>query len=318
MSLDASPQLVVYEPKHKAQWDEFVCQSKNGVFLFQRDYMEYHADRFSDLSLLFFQNDKLVALMPANRDGDTVLSHGGLTFGGVISDARMTTPLMLNIFAVLVDGLRSRGVRKLIYKAIPHMYHVLPAEEDLYALFIHNAWLLRRDVSSTVIAGQRPQLRRSRRRMLQHANREAFRVERSLDFQRFMAIAEQSLTLRYQRKPVHSAAEMQFLAERFPDNIKLYTASRGDEMLGGVIMYESRNVAHGQYRNATPEGMRLGALDAIMDVLLNEIYRDKPYHDFGSSTLDDGRKLNTSLIQNKESYGGRAVVYDSYELDLEL
>lgn len=306
----------LYESKHKMCWDEFVRCSKNGVFLFYRDYMEYHADRFDDYSLLFYQDDKLVALMPANRVDDTVESHGGLTFGGIVSGPRMTTTLMLRVFAAFIDDLRARGVRNLIYKAIPHFYHNVPAEEGLYALFVHNATLIRRNVSSTLIAGQRLQPGRTRRKILKHAEAEGFHVGRSLDFERFMAIAAENLALRHGRKPVHTAEEMRLLAERFPDNIKLYAVNRGEEMLGGVIIYENQNVAHGQYRHATEEGMRLGALDYVMHMLMEEIYRNKPYFDFGISTEEDGRKLNFGLIKNKEAYGARATVYDSYELIL--
>ena len=316
--IKADKQVLVkrYESGDKKCWDEFVRQSKNGVFLFYRDYMEYHADRFNDFSLLFFQGEQLVAIMPANRVDDTVVSHGGLTFGGIVSGARMTTTLMLRVFAALIEDLRARGIRKLIYKAIPHMYHRLPAEEDLYALFIHNAQLFRRDVSSTVVTGRKLPLTRSRRRVLCHAERDRLTVQRTQEFSRFMAIAEANLQERHGVRPTHTAAEMQLLANLFPENIKLFTADRNGEMLGGVIIYESEKVAHGQYRSATEEGMRLGAVDAIMDVLLNDVYKDKPYHDFGISTQDNGRILDAGLIQNKESYGGRATVYDFYELNL--
>jgi hypothetical protein len=306
----------LYEPRLKACWDEFVLRSKNGVFLFFRDYLEYHADRFRDFSLLFYEDDRLAALMPANRVDGTVVSHGGLTFGGIISGARMTTTLMLRIFPALISYLREQGIKKLIYKAIPHIYHILPAEEDLYALFVHNAHLIQRDVSSTVDMSHKVPLARIRRKILKHAQCEEMRIERSMDFSRFMTIAETSLQARHGRSPVHKAAEIQLLAGRFPENIKLFAALRGEEMLGGVIMYESQNVAHGQYRHATDEGMELGALDLLMDALLHEIYLDKRYVDFGISTVDNGRTLNLGLIKNKEGYGARATVYDAYELDL--
>ena len=169
MSNESRIRMELYEPKYKAQWDEFVRQSKNGVFLFHRDYLEYHADRFSDFSLLFFQGSQLIAVMPANQTDDAVVSHGGLTFGGIISGTAMTTTLMLETFAALVRELRARGIKKLVYKAIPHIYHLLPAEEDLYALFVHNARLVRRDVSSTFVAGRRLPLNRNRKRELEHA-----------------------------------------------------------------------------------------------------------------------------------------------------
>jgi hypothetical protein len=88
-------------------------------------------------------------------------------------------------------------------------------------------------------------------------------------------------------------------------------------MLGGIIIYESRNVAHGQYRHATEKGKSIGALDCVVDALLHEVYLNKPYIDFGTSTMENGRTLNAGVIQSKESYGARATVYDFYELSLE-
>ncbi|MGO8818884.1 MAG: GNAT family N-acetyltransferase [Terriglobia bacterium] len=308
--------MEVYEPKYEACWDEFVRQSKNGVFIFDRGYVEYHADRFTDHSLLFFQDDQLIGVMPANRVEDTVVSHGGLTFGGIISGQRMKTHRMLEVFAALVNDLRARRAKKLIYKAIPHIYHVLPAEEDLYALFRHNAKLVRRDVSSTVATGQKLPLPKGRKGALRRGVVKGLEVARTHALSSFIAIEEANLQSRYGVRPVHTAAEMQLLADRFPENIKLFTASLQGEVEAGVVIYESRNVAHCQYIGATEKGKSLGALDCIMEVLLNEVYAAKPYFDFGISTVDNGRTLNADLIQNKESYGARATVYDFYELSL--
>lgn len=316
MTSDSPIQPVLYEPKYKRQWDEFVRHSKNGVFMLHRDYLEYHSDRFSDFSILFFQDGQLIAVMPANRVDRTVVSHGGLTFGGIISGPGMTTTLMLNVFAALVADLRARGINKLIYKAIPHIYHSLPAEEDSYALFVNNAKLFRRDVSSTIAKDCRIPYTEERDAALHKAKSHNVTVEQSLEFSQFMAIVAAGLKARYDVLPVHTAAELQLLAERFPENIKLYAARRGGKMLSGVVVYESANVAHAQYISTTSKGRALGALDAVLDKLLNEIYCDKPYFDLGKSTVENGRSLNVGLIGNKESYGARATVYDFYELDL--
>lgn len=314
---DFGLQVRLYEPKDKTCWDEFVCASKNGVFLFQRDYLDYHADRFRDMSLMFFQEDRMIAVMPANETDNLLVSHGGLTFGGIISDNRMKTPLMLEVFSALTEYLRRVGIRKLVYKAIPHIYHDVPAEEDLYGLFLHNASLFRRDLSSSVLMTQRPPFAELRKRGIKRSKSEGVEVERSHDFVAYMAIVEGNLRERYATRPVHTANELELLANRFPDNIKLFAACKKGEMLAGVIIYESRNVAHAQYIAATPEGKKVGALDCIMNVLLNETYLEKRYFDFGISTVDNGHTLNVSLIQNKEGFGGRATVYDVYELKLE-
>lgn len=309
--------VIRYQPGHKSVWDNFIAQSKNGPFLFNRDYMDYHADRFPDCSLMFFnEQEKLVAVMPATARGETLSSHAGLTFGGIISDTRMKTPLMLEVFTALAEHLSQEGIRKLIYKAVPHIYHLLPAEEDLYALFRYHARLFRRDVSSTIDMKQKLPFSGGRKYEIKQAQKHGLEIKQSGDFHSFMAIEEQVLGAKYDSKPVHTAAEMQLLAGRFPENIKLFTAHREDEMLAGVVIYESVTVAHAQYIAATDEGKRTGALDLILGYLINDHYSGKKYFDFGISTEHEGRELNVGLIENKQSFGARAVVHDFYELEI--
>jgi hypothetical protein len=305
-----------YSPEQKARWDDFVRQAKNGLFLFQRDYMDYHADRFEDASLLFFVDEQLAAVMPANLDGVSLISHGGLTFGGIVSDRRMKAELMLEIFDAFKSLLRERGVTRMVYKAVPHIYHRIPSEEDLYALFRHGARLFKRDISSTIDLNARLSFSKGRRWAMKKARQQGLAVARSFDFDSFMAIEKQVLGAKYGTKPVHTGEEIAMLAARFPDHIKLFTAGRNGQMLAGVIIYESENVAHAQYISATEEGKHICALDSILEFLLDDYYSGKKYFDFGISTEQDGRYLNPGLIENKQSYGARAVVHDFYELDL--
>jgi GNAT acetyltransferase-like protein len=311
---DEAIRPVRYHPTYRRVWDEFVARAKNGVFMFQRDYMEYHADRFVDHSVLFMVGDEPIAVLPANVDATALVSHGGLTFGGVVSNTRMRAATMLKIFDVLKAYLRGHGMARVIYKAIPHIYHRVPSEEDLYALYRHGAKLIRRDLSSTIAQRERIGVSKGRKGGLKQSRAHGLQVRRSDDFQSFMAIEAELLRAKYGLKPVHTAAEIELLAGRFPDNIKLFAAYKDAAMLAGVCVYESPTVAHAQYIAATDEGKRLGALDAILDVLVNEHYAAKPYFDFGISTELDGRYLNAGLLGNKESFGARAVVYDFYEL----
>lgn len=308
--------VVSYTSDQQKAWDSFVTSSKNGVFLFERNYMDYHADRFPDHSLMLFRDDRLVAVLPATEREGKLSSHAGLTFGGVVSDQNMKVGLMLDVFDSMLDHLRASGFKRLIYKAVPHIYHRIPAEEDLYALFRNHARLFRRDISCTIDTSHKLPLTKGRKYAAKLAQRNGLVVNRSLDFKTFMTIESDLLEAKYDATPVHTHQELELLAERFPENIKLFTAHRQDEMLAGVVIYENAQVAHTQYIGANEEGKRLGALDLIMSYLINEYYADKRYFDFGISTEDEGRRLNTGLIDNKQSYGARAVAYDFYEIDL--
>jgi GNAT acetyltransferase-like protein len=303
-----------YEANHKSLWDDFVRQSKNGTFLFCRDYMDYHADRFEDHSLLFFEDAKLVALLAANFRDQIVVSHGGLTYGGMICGPSMKTSLMLELFEALTGFLRQGGFTQLIYKAVPHIYHRIPAEEDLYALFVNRAELFRRDISAAILMEERLPLSKGRKSEIKKAAH--LSIRESDDFDTFMEIESAVLLERHNKKPVHTAMELKSLARAFPNNIKLFAAHNNEEMVGGIVMYVDAVVAHAQYISATAEGKRTGAQDAILNHLINDVYLETKYFDFGISTENDGHYLNAGLQQNKESYGARAVAYDFYKLDL--
>jgi hypothetical protein len=309
--------VIGYDPERKSEWDAFVARAKNGVFLFYRDYLEYHADRFPDASLMFYGPDeRLAALLPATIRDTSLSSHAGLTFGGVVSDNAMKASVMLEIFDALRANLIERGLTRAVYKTVPHIYHRLPAEEDLYALFRDNAKLVRRDISSAILLKDKLPFSKGRKWAIKQGQKNGLEVRKSDDFTVFMAIEEQVLGQRHDLRPVHTAEEIQMLAGRFPENIKLFSAYCESEMLAGVVMYESDNVAHAQYMAANDDGKRKGALDVILDYLINDYYQDKKYFDFGVSTEDDGRYLNSGLIENKQSFGARAIVHDFYEIDL--
>lgn len=308
---------IKYETKFESLWNEFVTRSKNGVFLFHRDYMEYHADRFKDASIMFFDNSNLIAVIPANINQGILYSHGGLTFGGMITDQRMKTPLMLAIFESLKNCMRNNEITKIIYKAIPHIYHDIPAEEDLYALFRNNARLVRRDVSSTILMDKRIPFNKGRRWSIKKSRTAGLKIQRSYDFNAFMAIEEVNLREKYGVKPTHSKDEIKLLASRFPENIKLYIANKNNIMLCGIIIYEYKNVAHAQYIAANEEGKELNAADLVIEHLIEQYLRDKRYFDFGISTEKNGYYLNQGLVDYKERFGARATIYDSYEMDIE-
>lgn len=88
----------VYSDDDKTEWDAFVSKSRQGTFLFQRPYMDYHRDRFKDCSLMLRQEDKLRAMLPANISGSTLYSHQGLTYGGLLTDSRVKTVQTADMF----------------------------------------------------------------------------------------------------------------------------------------------------------------------------------------------------------------------------
>lgn len=303
-----------YTAEEAATWDAFVDASKNGTFMLKRGYMDYHADRFTDHSLLFYRDEELVALLPASQHDDELRSHGGLTYGGMITNRKMTVQLMLSLFDSLREYMQENTIARVVYKRVPSIYCTYPSDEDLYALFRNNAILTRRDISATIYLPDRIRFSERRRRGVKNALKNGIVVRESNEYEQYIQMLSEILAKYHDAKPVHTAAELRLLAERFPDNIKMYAAFHEAKMLAGVVMYLTPHVAHTQYIANSDEGRQCGALDAVMDYLVNECYTDKMYFDFGISNENEGRFLNEGLISQKQEFGGRAIAYDFYEL----
>lgn len=304
-----------YGPALAEEWNAFVASSKNGTFLLQRDYMDYHCDRFHDHSLLLRDGNQLVGLLPANEARDWLHSHGGLTYGGLVLGVRTGASAVLAMFEALRSYLREHALAGIRYKTIPSIYHRHPAEEDRYALFRLDARLTRRDVLSVVPGGERIRYQERRARGVSAARKAGVTVAESNDFSAFWAVLEDNLRARFGVAPVHSLAEITRLRERFPDSIRLFEAHGDGGVVAGCVVFETHRVAHVQYISASEHGRALHALDAVFDHLLTQRYPHKPFFDFGISNEQDGRVLNDGLVAQKEGFGARTMVHDYYELD---
>lgn len=309
-------QVVPYEKVRKDEWNAFVAASKNGTFLFDRNYMDYHADRFQDSSLMVYsERGKLIGVFPASRKGDVVTSHGGLTYGGVVCDLDMKAAMMLWVFDRMLDHLAAAGVKKLVYKPVPHVLHQYPAEEDLYALFRRDAKLVRRDASFAIWLPEKLKFAKGKREGVRKANRAGLVVRESADFEAFFEIGREVMRVRHQGQPAHTACEMALLASRFPLNIKMHAAYDGNRMLAGAISYGMPHAAHVQYMYSCDDGLTVGALDLVIERLV-ESCTGKRFINFGISTEDNGRFLNEGLAHQKEMFGARCVIQEVYEVDL--
>lgn len=304
-----------YSKGDEEEWNAFVARSKNGTFLLDRNYMDYHSDRFADSSLMFYRQGKLYAVLPANAVDGTLFSHQGLTYGGLLMDEACTAEGVLALFMEMNAWLRNEGVRRVVYKPIPHIYASLPAEEDLYALFRCGAQLTARGVSSAFDYSRLLKWRHDRHTALNRARRNGVTVVKAGDMSNFWQILTDNLARRHGVKPVHTLEEMNLLRRRFPANIVLYEAvDECGKALGGMLLYASGRVFHSQYLAASPEGKKMGAIEAIMEKVLEEKGFD--IFDFGISTENDGHVLNEGLVSQKEGFGCRAVCYDKYEYSL--
>ncbi len=307
--------IVRYSEVLSHAWNDFLRNTKNYHFFFHRDYLAYHGDRFEDFSLLIYDDkEKLIALLPANREGETLWTHQGLTYGGLLVNDNMKMETMLEVFDALKTYLHEAGIQTVIYKTVPYIHHLKPAEEDRYALFIQNAQLIQRDAGAVIDLQKPVKYSNGRKWSLKKAKKEDFEIEESRDFALFWDLLETILKQQHDSRPVHSLEEITRLNALFPQNIRLYLVRKEGRLLAGGITFDNPEITHIQYVANSNEGRKIGALDHLIDFLIHERKESgKRFFDFGTSNEENGRVLNRGLIDQKERFGARVVVNDRYE-----
>ena len=305
-----------YGPSHRNMWNQFVANAKNATFLFHRDFMEYHQDRFQDASLLVFKKNKLVALLPANRTGNQVVSHQGLSYGGLVLSTKMKLQDTLLAFKALLIFLDADGVGTLQLKLLPTIYHSYPSDEINYLLFLLKATQTRVDVSATIASTNRLKIQGNRIEGVKKAEKQGLTIDETTDFTSFWnEILIPNLAARHDAKPVHTLEEISLLASRFPKNVRQFNVLRSGVIVAGATMFVTKQVAHVQYISANAAKQQLGSLDFLFHYLITEAFADLPYFDFGVSNENQGRQVNEGLQYWKECFGARSMVHHFYEIE---
>lgn len=311
-----------YVPEMAGQWNRFVAESRNGTFLFKREYMDYHSDRFADHSLIARRRGETVALLPANErresDGSLILqSHGGLTYGGwILLPRHRDESDMLELFGALRRYAGEMGIRSLDYKPVPHIYCSIPSDDDVYALFREGARLTECNVSACINLRCNPGFNTQQRRNLKKGVSAGVRIEADVSTCRLHALLSECLAERHEATPVHNMQELEMLRGRFSQEIRHFMAvGASGQDLAGVCMYDTGRVAHAQYICSNAEGRAIGALTYLFRYLIEEEYAGCEYFDFGTCNEDSGRYLNAGLFRQKSGLGGSAVAYQRYRID---
>lgn len=303
-----------YTDSDKAAWNNLVETSRQGTFLFNRDYMDYHRDRFHDFSLMFYDKGRLAAVLPANVDRDTLWSHQGLTYGGLLTSDDVTAVDVIDMFSIMNRSLKENGIHHVVYKPMPWIYQRQPSQEDLYALtYTCHANLTARYISSSIKMADPVKWRYGRRYDANKAEASGITIEQDNDaMPDFWDVLDNNLAENHNTKPVHTLEEMRLLQAAFPENIKLYVAKYEGAVVAGSVVYVTPQVVHTQYISANGLGKRLHALDLLFRKVFED-FKDAGYFDFGNSNEEHGRVLNSGLAFQKEGFGGRGVCYDWYE-----
>ncbi|KMQ51584.1 hypothetical protein CHISP_1592 [Chitinispirillum alkaliphilum] len=314
-------QLIRYQEEMHKIWDRFLDSAVNAHFFFCRKYFLHQKQKFNDHSIIVFEGENPVALLPGVEISPTPESkewhsHAGLSFGGLVQAPHIGMSAVLEIFSLLKMYLSNQHFTKVIYRAMPHIYYTVPSLEDRYALFTQGARLLYTQPYSVLPPGTYGGLskrQKTRIRSIMRANDLTFStITSSSDLERFYIGLKDNLKTKYGVSPVHSLKELKQLSEFFPENIVFYCLRDRVNILSGVVLFINKTTVHTQYLFNTPEGQEIDGLMILLDKLI-ATHNSVKHFSFGISTEQNGLVLNEGLIRFKEKFSAHAICQDCYE-----
>lgn len=310
-----------YQPEDAALWDAFCKDSLQATFLHTRRFLSYHGERFVDRSLILEMDGKLAGLFPAAvnpLDATHVVSHPGITYGGILHQGRLRGEQMVNALNVIQLHYASLGLRKLSYKVVPSIYHKVPAQDDSYGLFRLGALRTRCDLSSAIDLSQPVSSNERRSRGLKKAIKAGVTVtEDSRHLPALWDVLIDNLHRRHGVSPVHNIREINLLKDYFPENIQCICGVIDNRVVAGILLFVTATTYHAQYIASSEAGYEISALDAVFNhAIASAQMNGKRWFDFGISTESMGLILNEGLYRFKSEFGSGGVVQEFFELDL--
>jgi hypothetical protein len=314
-------QLRAYTGADEARWHELCRASHCASFLHQRTFLSYHGDRFVDRSLVLHAGERWLGVLPAAQHpqlADTVESHPGITYGGWVHDGALRGERAIEALRLAAAYYAGLGYKRLRYKPLPHIYHRVPAQDDLYALFRLGAQRVRCDLSACIDLAHPLAPSERRRRGAVKARKAGLQYASGAHHAPALwAVLTDNLRRRHASSPVHDLAQIELLAARFPVHIRFDVALQGADVVAGTVSFRVGPVVHLQYIAASEAGHAASALDGLIDGLIARARDAGARHfDFGTSNEDQGRVLNDGLYRFKCEFGAGGVAYETYELDL--
>ncbi|AMO19669.1 FemAB family protein [Flavobacterium columnare] len=309
---------VQYSSSYYMIWNQFVETSKCVPFLFHRDYMEYHKARFEDFSLMLFEDQLLVAILPGNRVGDTLYSHQGLTYGGFYFSSKFTVEKIEIIIQKSFVFLQKHGIKQLVLKQIPSIY--LKGNQGIdYILFNrYKSFLFKREMSLIIDYKEELLISKSKLKHFNKIDKLGLKIQEESNLTSFWTeVLEPRLLERYKTKPVHSLLEIQKLKNQFPSNIRQYSVYFENKIIAGVTLFISKKGIKSQYGATTILGEKYRALDFLFIKLIQKFKDSFHFFDMGTVSNDSFLGYNVGLLQQKVELGCSIYNLDTYTIEIE-
>lgn len=303
-----------YQETLKKDWDQFIADSQASSILFFRNFMEYHADRFQDFSLVILEDDKILGVLPANTHDGILYSHQGLTYGGLIFSKKIDVETTTACFHSLFDYLHQQNINKLIYKSCPAFVKSEPHSIEDFSFNRVNARLINQEISFAINLKTPVHIQQRRKRGIKKASKLGLKIHLDESWEKFWENLENNLHTKFRTQPTHALKEILYLKKQFPDHIHLFTCHQDTDLLSGMVIFTNSNFVHAQYISSSEKGRELGAVDFLMNHLLSH-FSNYNFFSLGVCTNKENNTINKGLMNWKEGFGAKPFIQNTYSLE---
>jgi hypothetical protein len=322
-----------YEPAFAGLWDEFIeSRARNATFLHTRKFFSHNDENEKeDRSLLFYQGNSLVAVLPAclvPKDGRKIFqSHPRATYGGFVVSRQVGVEMAVEIVDLTITRAESLGATELVIRNPFRIFHQTPSDETDYAMW-HRGFTVRAreiEIVLTLEGHDATSLFQSfdsnARWGIRKAEKSGVVVKVSDDYETFWTLLIANLESKHGTKPTHTLAQFQRLRKLLPlERIQMFGAYLGEDLIAGMVLFvTSVSTVHAQYI-ASREGFQgyqpVNAL--IFAAALWALNNGTRYFNLGTANEDGGKIFNPGLFKFKEAFGGAGLLRETMGLSLEV
>ena len=317
-----------YNHKMKKIWDDFISSSNNGTLFHKQSFLKYHQTRsFIDHSLLFYNDNALIAVLPAALSGNKKIlySHPGASFGGFVFFDQAAFKLIQELLVAFEAYLKNIKIDSVVLINSPSIYFNKKDESINYLLFWNKYKIIEQYISHYSLLESHPSTvtlinKRKKRYIKKIMDNNLFTIleSSSLDFFYTLLV---KFKKKYNLLPTHSLKELYWLQKTFPNKIQLLISKYKNTVSGGTLLFYLNKASCLVFYNIIDDKHKKTQLSSyqLYNAMEEAQKRGCTIIDFGVShnpEAQDPLSPKYSLISFKEQFKARGCIRSVYKKDL--
>lgn len=305
--------IIKFTDSKRHEWDLFVSNSANGTFLHSRAFFDHNtSNQLEDFSLMIYEDDSLVALIPANvyTHGEVKIfnSHNRATYGGIIYQSKTKTFKLIQILSQTELFLKNIGIHTIVIRPVFSIYANYECDNLLYALSINDFQIDSTDIEFAIRLQDNFQERYAdtNKRNVKKAKKLNLEVIENTLFEDFWSLLEMNLLEKHNTKPVHSLVEIKTLLNLVGhESIKLFSVYHQGAVIAGIVVFlANKHVVHAQYIASDSKFQEYRPLNLLIDHIgIWAQENNYKFFNLGMASQPNENSLNVGLANFKESFG---------------